>query len=87
MAEKMRSEVILKDVVVTDEDIQSYYDGHPERYEKPAEVHIKEILAKTEQEASDILKQLKKKADFDRLAQERTIRTYVKNQGDRKSVV
>ncbi len=81
MAEKMRSEVILKDVVVTDEDIQSYYDGHPERYEKPAEVHIKEILAKTEQEASDILKQLKKKADFDKLAQERTIRTYVKNQG------
>ncbi|MCJ7577372.1 MAG: peptidylprolyl isomerase [candidate division Zixibacteria bacterium] len=81
MAEKMRSEVILKDVVVTDEDIQSYYDKHPERYEKPAEVHIKEILVKTEPEASDILKQLKKKADFDKLAQERTIRPDVKNQG------
>jgi parvulin-like peptidyl-prolyl isomerase len=81
MAEKMRSEVILKDVVATDEDIQSYYDRHPERYEKPAEVHIKEILVKTEPEASDILKQLKKKTDFDKLAQEKTIRTYVKNQG------
>jgi peptidyl-prolyl cis-trans isomerase C len=81
MAEKMKSEVILKDAVVTDEDIQSYYDRHPERYEKPAEVHIKEILVKTEPEASDILKQLKKKADFDKLAQEKTIRTAVKTQG------
>jgi parvulin-like peptidyl-prolyl isomerase len=81
MVEKMRSEVILKDVVVTDEDIQSYYDRHPERYEKPAEVHIKEILVKTEPEASDILKQLKKKADFDKLAQEKTIRIDVRNRG------
>jgi parvulin-like peptidyl-prolyl isomerase len=81
MAERMKPEVILKGVGITDEEIQSYYDRHPERYEKPAEVHIKEILVKTEQEASDILKQLKKKADFDKLAGEKTIRTSVKNNG------
>ncbi|KPK77464.1 MAG: hypothetical protein AMJ89_02370 [candidate division Zixibacteria bacterium SM23_73] len=81
MAKRMRSDVILKGVGITDEEIQSYYDRHPDRYEKPAEVHIKEILVKTEDEASDILKQLKKGADFEKLAEEKTIRTYVKNQG------
>ena len=81
MANRMRSDVILKGVGITDEEIQSYYDRHPDRYEKPAEVHIKEILVKTEDEASDILKQLKKGADFEKLAEEKTIRTYVKNQG------
>ena len=81
MAKRMRSDVILKGVGITDEEIQSYYDRHPDRYEKPAEVHIKEILVKTEEGASDILKQLKKGADFEKLAEEKTLRTYVKNQG------
>ena len=81
MAKRMRSEVILKGVGITDEEIQSYYDRHPDRYEKPAEVHVKEILVTTEEEASDILKQLKKGANFEKLAEEVTIRTYVKNQG------
>jgi parvulin-like peptidyl-prolyl isomerase len=81
MAIRMRSDVVLKGVGITDEEIQSYYDRHPDRYEKPAEVHIKEILVKTEEEASDILKQLKKGANFEKLAEEKTIRTNVKNQG------
>jgi parvulin-like peptidyl-prolyl isomerase len=81
MAKRMRSEVILKGVGITEEEIQSYYDRHPDRYEKPSEVHVKEILVKTEEEASDILKQLKKGADFDKLAQEKTIRAYVKSKG------
>ena len=81
MAKKMRSDVILRDVGITDEEIQSYYDKHPERYEKPAEVHVKEILVKTEEEANDILKQLKKGANFEKLAGEKTIRAYVKGSG------
>ena len=81
MAKRMRSDVILRGVGITDEEIQSYYDKHPERYEKPAEVHVKEILVKTEEEANDILKQLKKGANFEKLAGEKTIRTYVKGSG------
>lgn len=81
MVKRMRSEVILKGVGITDQEIQSYYDRHPDRFEKPAEVHIKEILVKTEEEANDILKQLKKGTDFDKLAEEKTIRTNVKNNG------
>jgi parvulin-like peptidyl-prolyl isomerase len=81
MVKRMRSEVILKGVGITDEEIQNYYDRHPDRFEKPAQVHVKEILVKTEGEANDILKQLKKGADFDKLAGEKTIRAYAKNSG------
>ena len=81
MAKRMSSDVILKGVGITDEEIQSFYDRHPERWEKPAEVQVKEILVKTEEEASDVLSQLKKGADFEKLAEEVTIRTYVKNKG------
>jgi len=81
MVKRMRSEVILKGVGITEEEVKSYYNRHPDRYEKPAEVQIKEILVKTEEEASDILKQLKKGANFEKMAEEKTIRTHVKNQG------
>jgi peptidyl-prolyl cis-trans isomerase C len=81
MAKRMRSEVILKGVGITDEEIKSYYDRHPDRYQKPAEVQVKEILVKTEEEASDILRQLKGGANFEKLAEQKTIRTYVKNKG------
>jgi parvulin-like peptidyl-prolyl isomerase len=81
MAKRMRATVILKGVGITDEEIQGYYDRHPERFEKPAEVQVKEILLKTEEEASEILGQLKKGANFEKLAEEKTIRTYVQNKG------
>ncbi len=81
MAKRMRSDVILKGVGITEEEIQSYYDRHPDRYEKPAQVQIKEILVKTQEDASEILKQLKKGANFDEVAKEKTIRTYAKNKG------
>ncbi len=81
MAKRMRNTVILKGVGITDEEVQSYYDRHPDRFEKPAEVQVKEILLKTEQEANDVLSQLKQGANFEELAEEKTIRTYVQNKG------
>jgi parvulin-like peptidyl-prolyl isomerase len=81
MAKRMRNTVILKGVGITDEEVQGYYDRHPERFEKPAEVQVKEILLKTEEEANDVLSQLNKGADFEKLAEEKTIRTYVQNKG------
>jgi peptidyl-prolyl cis-trans isomerase C len=81
MAKRMRSTVILKGVGITDEEVQGYYDRHPERFQKPAEVQVKEILLKTEGEANDVLSQLNKGANFEKLAEEKTIRTYVQNKG------
>ncbi len=81
MANRMRNQVILKGVGISDEEIKSYYDRHKDRFTIQPQVKVKEILVKTKEEAEDILKQLKKGADFTSLAQEKTIRTYAKNSG------
>ena len=81
MVNRMRGEVILKGVGLSDEEIQNYYDMHKDRFTVQAQVKVREILLKTQPEAEAILKQLKKGADFAGLASEKTIRTYTKNSG------
>jgi parvulin-like peptidyl-prolyl isomerase len=81
MIKRMKSEVILKGVGISDEEIQSYYDRYKDRFTVPAQVKVREIMVKTPEEAEAILKQVKQGADFSKLASEKTIRQYVKNSG------
>jgi peptidyl-prolyl cis-trans isomerase C len=81
MATRMKNEVILKGVGISDDELKSYYDRHKDRFTVQAKVKIREILLKTEEEAQGVLKQLRGGADFTRLAQEKTIRTSAKDAG------
>jgi parvulin-like peptidyl-prolyl isomerase len=81
MIKRMRAEVILKGVGISDEETQSYYDRYKDRFTIPAQVKVREIMVKTPEEAEAILQQLKKGADFSKLASEKTLREYVKNTG------
>lgn len=81
MAEKFRNEVIWKDLTVDSTDLELFYEGNKDKYIAPAQAHVLEIMLKTEEEAQKILKQLRTGADFKKLAQENTIRTYAKNSG------
>ncbi len=81
MATRMRNEVILKGVGISDNEIQSYYDRHQDRFTIQPQVKVREILVQTEDEAEDMLKQLRRGADFAALAMDKTIRTYAKNSG------
>lgn len=81
MANRMRGEVILRGVGISDEEIQSYYDRYRDRFTTQAKVQVREILVKTKEEGEEILKQLKRGSDFAKLATEKTIRTSAKNSG------
>ncbi len=81
MIKRMKGEVILKGVGISDEEVQSYYDRFKDRFTIPAQVKVREIMVQTPDEAEAILKQLKQGADFSKLATEKTIRQYVKNSG------
>jgi peptidyl-prolyl cis-trans isomerase C len=81
MANRMRSEVILKGVGISEDEIQSYYNRHIDRFTVQAQVELREIMVKTKEEAEDILRQLKRGADFAELAKEKTMREYAKNSG------
>ncbi len=71
-----------KDVTVTDQEIKQYFDANFSNYGGQQEqVKARHILVKTEQEALDIIKQLKAGADFATLAKEKSIDTGSKDAG------
>ncbi|HEX9916671.1 MAG TPA: peptidylprolyl isomerase [candidate division Zixibacteria bacterium] len=79
MASKLVNEFILDTVKVTPEEVEKYYQEHKNLYFVPPQVHIQEILLGSKQEADEVLKKVKSGADFSRLAQEKTLRTYSKD--------
>jgi parvulin-like peptidyl-prolyl isomerase len=81
MAVRMKNEVILKGVGISDEETQSYYDRHKDRFTIQSQVKVREILVKTREEAEGVLAQLKRGAEFSNLAKEKTIRSYAKDSG------
>lgn len=53
---------------VTDEDIQKYYDEHPDDFYRPEQVRVSAISLKTEEEALQVLEKLKMGASFAAMA-------------------
>ncbi len=71
------------DTTITDEHIQAYYQDHIDIYSIPEQVKVQEIQLITEEEANDILKQLRRGADFGKLAREKSMRKWAaKKDGD-----
>jgi peptidyl-prolyl cis-trans isomerase C len=58
--------------LITDDVLKAKYDELTKQVTPPEEVHARHILVKTEQEAKDIIAQLKKGADFEKLAKEKS---------------
>ena len=81
MAARMKNEVILKGVGISDDELNSYFDRHKDRFTVQAKVKIREILLQTEEEARGVLKQVRGGADFAKLARDKTIRTSAKDSG------
>ena len=57
---------------ITDDVLKAKYEELVKQVTPPEEVHARHILVKTEQEAKDIIKQLDKGGDFEKLAKEKS---------------
>lgn len=60
----------LGNIKVTDKEAAKYYREHKKEFTTPAQVKASHILVKTKEEAEDLIKRLKKGADFAKLAQQ-----------------
>lgn len=58
---------------VSDKEVEDYYKLHQEEFREPLRVRVKTIVVKTEEEAKDVLQELKKGASFEALAKEKSI--------------
>lgn len=70
-------------VKIGEKEARAYYDTHKEEFMTNNQIRASHILVKTEDEANSILSEIKKGADFAKLAQSRSIDTgSAKNGGD-----
>ena len=63
---------ILDKVQVGDEEVEKYYETNKDNFTEKEQVHLFNILVKTEEEAQDILEQLKAGEDFSEIAIEKS---------------
>lgn len=70
-----------KDVVIPEEQLLAYYNNHPERYAKPVQLHVLQIVVASREEAGRILSELGQGADFQTLAKERSIDSLTASNG------
>ncbi|MGH3114967.1 MAG: peptidylprolyl isomerase, partial [Gaiellaceae bacterium] len=61
-------EEVTKDVKVTDEEIQAYYDENKTQFETPASRDVRHILVKQKARADELYRQLQQGGDFAALA-------------------
>jgi parvulin-like peptidyl-prolyl isomerase len=72
---------ITKDVVVTDKEVDAYYNSHKQNYIQPASRDVRHILVKKKSLADRLYQQLKNGANFAQLAKRYSEDTTSKAQG------
>jgi len=75
-----------KNMNISDSEAKEFYNKNKDKFQQPAKMQANHILVKTENEANDIISELKKtknlKSDFTKLAQTKSIGPSGKNGGD-----
>jgi len=70
---KLIQQEVAAKVEVSLEEAWEYYNTHKEEFHQPEQVRVQQIVVETEKEARDLLKKLKRGADFGRLAEEHSL--------------
>ncbi|MCF6094679.1 peptidyl-prolyl cis-trans isomerase [Microaerobacter geothermalis] len=70
-----------KDVVVSDPEIEEYYNNNLYLFQEPEKVHAWQIVVSTEEEAKQVIRELEEGTDFSTLAKERSMDLLTANQG------
>lgn len=72
LTSKALYEKVTADITVADADVEKYYNDNKDKFAEPEKIKARHILLKTEDEAKDIIKQLKGGAKFEELAKQKS---------------
>jgi parvulin-like peptidyl-prolyl isomerase len=72
---------VLQDTIVTDQEIEAYYNDHIDDYTILEQVKVQEIQLDSEDDANKVLSQLRMGADFAKLAKEKSTRSWAAKKG------
>ena len=67
---------------ITDEDAKKYYDSNPEQFKIPESIKIRQIFVNTEQEANDVYIALEAGANFEKMAELKSVDENLKKKND-----
>lgn len=83
MVERLLERDVNRQISVSSSDVKRYYQTHPEEFEKPEQVHVRQIVVSTEEEARKLLAQLQNtNADFAALARAKSTAPEAERGGD-----
>ena len=74
-------EILTKDVVVSEQERQNYFNQNKDLFDIPSAFHLSQIVVKTEAEAEKSLKELSQGSSFSTMAMERSIDEFSANDG------
>jgi len=69
-------EIATRDVQITDDQLQDYYQRNQANYSVPDRFHLEQIVVATEEEADQVIEELNNGSDFNTLAKERSMDIY-----------
>ncbi|MCD6155610.1 MAG: peptidylprolyl isomerase [Candidatus Atribacteria bacterium] len=79
--ENLRKQILIQELIqrkivnvvkVTDEEIEDEYTAHPELYTEPEKVKAKHIMVSSEQQAQEVLNELRSGKPFEEVAKEKS---------------
>ncbi|MGA1874646.1 MAG: peptidylprolyl isomerase [bacterium] len=73
LADAFQKQFITDKVKVSDREMEEYYRSHLDEYKVPVKVRVKSIVVETQEQAEDILQELREGASFSELAMTRSI--------------
>ncbi|WP_053361281.1 peptidyl-prolyl cis-trans isomerase [Bacillus sp. FJAT-27251] len=77
----MLEELLTKDAVFSEEELEEYYRQNMSLFEIPAAYRLSQIIVKSEEEAQQTIKELEEGSSFSALAMERSLDEFSANQG------
>jgi peptidyl-prolyl cis-trans isomerase C len=82
MIERLLARDVNKKVSLSGAEVRKYYQDHPQQFERPEQVRVRQIVVSTEAEAQQVLEQLQGNPDFAAVARERSTAPEAEHGGD-----
>jgi parvulin-like peptidyl-prolyl isomerase len=79
---KLLKREVVDRIAVSREEVEKYYQEHRDKFRKPEEVRVRQIVTKSEEEAEKLRKMILRGAKFEELARKHSLGPEAKKGGD-----
>jgi peptidyl-prolyl cis-trans isomerase C/foldase protein PrsA len=79
---KLLKREVVDRIAVSREEVEKYYEEHRDKFRKPEEVRVRQIVTKSEEEAEKLRKMILRGAKFEELARKHSLGPEAKKGGD-----